>query len=264
MQLIDRVIGSYEQIIAAHRRKLRQPNRIVYVAGIHPAFDLDIQRLISWSIQGDNQITDPFTVRLDIDDDATPMFDTRKAAEDALGDFEDTDKPEYLVYRSFREQPLEPEANEVYMIGMDPYSRGPIRAWWRDDVAQNPTLTRAGRNERWVGSKRVLGIYNHRLRSQAAVDRALRCVVPRVSAYRYVAEIGADFRRLKNGCPVLGGSLLKVWGRGTYVVQSVPSVDPEVEPDKRFREGEEGGSGERWRPAKYVCERLKPWSDPEN
>jgi len=262
MQLIDRVIGTYEQIIAAHRRKLKRPNRIVYAAGVVPVgFDLDIQRLIAWSVQGDNQITDPLAVRLDIDDDATLLFDTRERAENALSGFDIEDRPEFHVWRTWRQTPLEPEANEVYVVGVDPFSRGPIRAWWRDDVAQNPTLPRSGRGANWLGEKRVLGIFNHRLTSQKAVNRALRCVVPRVSSYRYIAEMGCEMLRLPNGCPLTGGDKIKAYGKGTWVIQSIPSIDIELDPDVRYREGEDGGIDEKWRPATYVMERLKPWTE---
>jgi hypothetical protein len=124
-----------------------------------------------------------------------------------------------------------------------------------------PTLAPSARGDRWVGEKRVLGIYNTRLRSIAALRRGLAVVVPRVAEYRHLGELGCEMLRLPDGAPVWSGDLIKVQDHGTYVVMSIPHIDLEVEPDGSYLEsdGSEGDSS-HWRPAIYNLERLKAWT----
>jgi hypothetical protein len=265
MNLIDRLAGAtVDAIAAAHRRRLKSPSRsrFIEVGNKVDAFRpfSDLEALLNGNLAHDEQVTDGFGVRTDLGDPATLVFRTREDAEAALGELGVDDKAEYHVARKFKPTILEPEANEVWMVGMDPYSKAPIRCYWKDSEAQDPTVAPSARNSRWIGEKRVLGIYNSRLRSVAAVKRALKIEVPRVSEYTHLAELECDMLRLPDGSPVWGDDLIWVQDHGTYVVKAIPHIDLELEPDRTYLRAGDGRDG-HWRPATYTLLRIKPPED---
>jgi hypothetical protein len=117
-----------------------------------------------------------------------------------------------FVYRSFSEEVVEPEGNEMYLTGIDYATGRPLVAARRDTASIEPTTAVSLRPDNWYGEPLTIGDYNPALSSNALLDGAADILEDRLFT----------FRRLPNwGCEMLfytgaSGAKVPVW-RGDVV-----------------------------------------------
>lgn len=184
------------------------------------------------------------------------LYESLNQAAD-LGD--DQYEPYNQVFQSFTEKPAgPPECNEVWLLGQDPISYQPLRAVWRDIVAQDPTIPVRSRPEWWTGDVRVLAIANAALTNFDVMLRAMRQIVPRVARIRRIAEVTGPMIRIEDGLPAWRGVQGWVYGKGHYVINSF-SVSVVRDPS-HGDDADETSFTE----ARYTLERLRKWEEVES
>lgn len=151
-----------------------------------------------------------------------------------------------LLFRSYSDEVLEPEANDIWVTGLDPYTRRPIQAHKADYASQDPTTPVHLRPENWLGEVRKYGLFDSTITSQEALERAANILYDRLTTYRVIAEFTADFLVKEDGFPVWRGDVVRLEGLGDYRVKSFSA--------QFVREPKTGEFV--WRPTRYVAERL--------
>lgn len=150
------------------------------------------------------------------------------------------------VLRSWRERRLEPEANDIWVIGMDRATQRPIMAHAADDASQDPTTPPSARPENWLGEVRKYSWRDDSLNTQALVNRCAELLYSRLTPVRVLAEFEAEMILRENGVPVWRGDVLEVEGRGLWRVVSFST---------QFVL--ESGDTEPSRPSRYVVEQIQ-------
>lgn len=146
-----------------------------------------------------------------------------------------------FVYRSFREETLEPEANEVWVTGFDWNARRPIQAHLADVTSQDATIPPPDRPPNWLGEIRSFSLSDPGLATDALVERAARAQFARLSQPRLIGEWQADLTLDAEEVPVWRGDVVELAGIGRFRVQSLAM---------RVAAGE--GPLPRWRPTTYT------------
>lgn len=153
-----------------------------------------------------------------------------------------------FTYRSYDEELLEPEANDIWVTGRDLRTGRPLVGHKPDTESQDPTKPKAARPDNWLGEVRKYGLYDGSITSQAAVNRAVDILFNRLTPQRIVAEFTTDFMVKPDGVPVWRGDVVTLAGRGDFRIKSF-STDWVREPDT--------SAGFCWRPTKYVAELVQ-------
>lgn len=97
------------------------------------------------------------------------------------------------VYRSYRERRLEPEANLINVVGLEPSTRRPILVSMADERSLDPTLPRASRPENWLGEPRSYGFGDPGITTVAVAERAASELYQKLTWPRWLAEIECEF-----------------------------------------------------------------------
>lgn len=147
-----------------------------------------------------------------------------------------------------RSSTIEPEANEIHVIGEEPGGR-PIHVQWPDagapNPAQDPTLVEAARPANWTGERWLLEVYNPNANTESLARRVLQAYVDRCGYGIHEIEFDAE------------------WNPAVTVWQSV-TLDGDARYDGDWTitgfsvsfEREEQVSGERLRPCTYRAMRY--------
>ncbi len=145
---------------------------------------------------------------------------------------------------------LEPEANEVWVMGLDPRTFLPIVARYKDTDSQDPTLPPSARPDNWLGEIRKAGYGQKILSTQTAVNAACTLLASRLTVRRYLAEFSCEMMfDASTGLPIWRGDVVTLPDGNDYRIVSL-SVTWDVEdPDTA------NGSA-NVRTATYVAEKL--------
>jgi len=142
----------------------------------------------------------------------TPDYTLYRSDTDAVAASADPED----VYMSYSEVPLEIEANEVWVTGVDPRTGKIVRAYDRDDASQNPATAPSSRADNWVGEIRYMGVIDGRYNSEAACADGVASILPLVSARHFAGDCDVPKMLFKgSGAPVWRGDMLELDGART-------------------------------------------------
>jgi len=153
------------------------------------------------------------------------------------------------IFRGYSDQPLEPEANDIWVIGRDLRTGLPLVGHKADTNGQNPSTPPDSRPGGWLGEIRKYGIYDATISDQNAVDQCINVLYDRLTAQRIVAEFTSDFLLKPDGTPIWRGDIVTLDGYGDFRIKGF-STNFEREPNSSE------GSNYWWRPTKYICEQI--------
>lgn len=136
------------------------------------------------------------------------------------GGFDATDAYKH-VYRKFREEPIEPEANDIRVTGWDPKARRPIQSHKEDFVAQLVGTEPSARDENWQGEPLLYGLVDGGITTQAICDEVCERLYERLTPIRRLSEIEAEFQFADDSLAIWPGDLIELFGKGVYVVNSL-------------------------------------------
>lgn len=109
---------------------------------------------------------------------------------------------------------LQPEANDIYVVGRDPRSLLPIVGHFRDHASIDPTVAPPNRPPDWVGEIRAYSWVDPSLTREGDVAYALGNFADVLPRRRFVAQMRSQFLRRPDGAPLWRGDVLTVKGAG--------------------------------------------------
>lgn len=176
------------------------------------------------------------------------LYETVQDAIDASAALPDFSDHVQHTYRSYDQQTLEPECNDVWVIGRDLRTGKPLIGHKADTASQDPTIAVSLRPDNWLGEVRKYGLYDGSICSEDAVNQAVDILFNRLTIPRLIAEFTSDFLIKADGTPVWRGDVITLDGRGDYRIRSISTEfvrEPDNSPVSAF-----------WRPTKYTAELL--------
>lgn len=152
------------------------------------------------------------------------------------------------VMRSYQTQLLEPEANDIYVMGIDPRTRKPIVAHKADLAGQAVTAAVTARPANWLGTVRKYAWIDPSITTVGLALACLELLYARLTPQRHIVEFECEY-------------LPGVW-RGD-LIQLVPQSGTPINVRiKTFRgafehlgtSADSSGPDAVWRPCTYVAE----------
>jgi len=148
-----------------------------------------------------------------------------------------------VLYRSLKVRVLEPEANDLALIGVDARSERPILVRARDAASADPTAAVGDRPSNWLGRIKRLAYGDRSLATPTSCALAAEQLFDRLSTARTIVEFESEF---------LDG----LWLGDLVTLQGAPGFGNLTVRLKaisaRFRQVGAGAS--TWRPTRYVGE----------
>lgn len=173
--------------------------------------------------------------------------------------------PHHFVYRGdFVKRTVKADVNELWVVGYDPSSGQPLKAWYADEKSQDPQALRSTWEDNHWGEALIGAFYSTNIQSMTACLRTLKTLIPRSCYPRHFASMEGDFMRFEDRHPVWGDDLLAVHGHGYYRILSY-DADVISVPSERWLEGEWNGETDPTQEiaAHYQLERLYEWPPEE-
>lgn len=141
-----------------------------------------------------------------------------------------------FVYHDWTETRLRVEANDVRVTGFDPIARRVIQARYFDPDSADPTLAPEDRPDNWEGEHLPLGLWDPKITTQAACERACGILAGRTVDRRVVGAFSAEFARKPLeaglGLPLWKGAVVDLHGKGTYRLNTLEADWIVNEPDE--------------------------------
>jgi hypothetical protein len=160
--------------------------------------------------------------------------------------------PRY-VYRTYRETHLEPEANDITVVGRHPRTGTALIAHWADVVSQDMTLAPGDRPANWLGEPRRYGLVEPQvITTQEMANYALAVLVNRLPKVRRMGEWECDLLGKLDGAMVWRGDPVRLDGIGIFRVNTLSA-------DDLSREHAASWVGDQdmvWRPTLYTGEYI--------
>ena len=122
------------------------------------------------------------------------------------------------VFRSYHEQTVLCEANEIRVKGMNPKTQKPIYTVYQDTASQDPTLIPSARPDNWVGEPWLYAWIDPALTTLYDGFWACAQLAARLTPKRTFGEWTSDFLLFANGQPVWRNDLVRLVGIGTFRV----------------------------------------------
>ena len=123
--------------------------------------------------------------------------------------------------REFREQYLEPEANDISVIGQDPRTGKGIRANYQDVLSMEVGAAPASRPDNWLGERRRYALSDPAFTTQEACNWSCALLAERLTPSRRMGEWVCDMILGPTGLPLWRGDVVKVDGHGRYRIWSI-------------------------------------------
>lgn len=118
-----------------------------------------------------------------------------------------------LVY-AITEQPEEPEANQVVVVGWDPGAKRYLTDQYDDVASQTPGTAVASRPENWRGQLVSVQYLDDDLTTQDAVERTTDILEERLTVSRIPVILTCPMLIKPDGVPIWRGDLLEVKNQG--------------------------------------------------
>lgn len=161
----------------------------------------------------------------------------------------------FRIYNSFQQTVLEPEANDLNVLGWDPRLQRPIHRHYADTASQDPTTAAASRPDNWLGEVRQYGLQDAAITTDDALVRAVDLLKNRLCVARKMVQFEAQLIVLTGNVPLWRGQTVALngLGAGLYVIESLSC---------EFRK--EPKTGDDWisRPTNYVARYIGVWPEP--
>lgn len=162
---------------------------------------------------------------------ATPSVTLYEDIDDAIAAGLTRAQGEHRTIRSLVRHGIAPEANQVIVLGMSPYSGRVILSQDNDTASQTPTTAPSARPVTWRGRvHRVLEV-DPSLKTQASADGVQSILFDRLTSERYLVDWTSDFLIVAStGRPLWTGDVVRLYkkGRATYEdyrIVGMPRVD---------------------------------------
>ena len=132
------------------------------------------------------------------------------------------DERTLLLINKFHEATVDPEANDLFVVGMNPRTRLPIVLHNADAPAKDPTLSPSLRPDNWVGESLGYSWVNPYLTTEAICQNCLDLLYQRLTPRRFMAEWDSDLLIDPNtDFPVWKGDVVTIFGRGDYRITTL-------------------------------------------
>jgi hypothetical protein len=162
---------------------------------------------------------------------ATPSITLYEDIADAVAAGLTSAQAEHRTIRKMVRHGIPPEANQVIVLGMSPYSGRVILSQDNDTASQTPTTAPSARPVTWRGRvHRVLEI-DPSLKTQSEVDDVQGVLTDRLTSERYLIDWTSDFLVVSStGRPLWTGDVVRIYldGAATYEdyrIVGMPRVD---------------------------------------
>lgn len=167
------------------------------------------------------------------------------------GGFATLDEQRTVVYQEESVSVLEPEANEFWVIGIDPRTLKPIAAAQIDEAAQDVDTVPSARPANWWGEPRPAGLFDGTVRNSETAENIAQTTLATIGQLRKSREIRTEFNMFlkEDGVPLWRGDCVELFGEGDFIVVAGPSTEIELEP-----EGDSGRDAWFCRPSVYVLQ----------
>lgn len=150
------------------------------------------------------------------------LYPTVEAARDAGH----TSHPERHVWRSYRESPLEPEANEIRITGWDARRRRPFQVFWEDEASKDPSLASTARPDNHLGCPREVAYLEPMIVNEDVGERMINRLIPRLATIRRPAEWRSELIVYESAgvpLPAWPGDCVELVDLGTYRINTLSS-----------------------------------------
>lgn len=183
-----------------------------------------------------------------------PALVLYRSIEDAVtvGGYSESDAWMFVV-RNWNTETIEPEANEIWVTGVDPRTGRPLVAVYSDDESKEPGTAPDLRPSNWLGQIRRYGIKDTNLSSMDACIRAAELLAKRLIPARKLDEFDAEILNWVDGFTIWRSALLGIYQNGEILKTRVMRFKGDWEKDPTTNDT--SNQGARWRPCHYVCER---------
>lgn len=125
------------------------------------------------------------------------------------------------VVRRYQEHVLQPEANEIRVIGRDPRTELPIVAVYTDTASQSPGTAPADRPANWLGEPRKYSWVNPAIIDQDTANWCCTLLAQRLTPVRRMAEWECEMLWRPDGAPAWRGDCVCINGTATYRIDSL-------------------------------------------
>ena len=150
------------------------------------------------------------------------------------------------VCRKYKETILEPESNDVWVMGFHPHTKLPIVAHYAATASQNPLLSPGLRPDNWMGEPVRYAWVDPAIVTQEACAWAAAVLGERLTRIRRMAEWESNLLVKSDGVPIWRGDVVRIVGKGLFRVNTI-SCRFELENQNRTL----------WRPAVYTGEWIE-------
>lgn len=156
------------------------------------------------------------------------------------------------VFQGFHEAILEPEANELYVTGIDPRTGRPIVKAVRDAASMDPATVVGSRPSNWVGEVLTVGYYDPALMDDAAVSAAATLMQTRLFRVRRVVEWQSEMLfEAATDLPLWRGDVVRlVFSDASYKDYRITAFSATLKSEHNV------GTSKHTRPARYTGEEL--------
>lgn len=124
------------------------------------------------------------------------------------------------VYRSYRQEKLEPEANDIRVTGWDIRDGRAIQSHKIDLDSVDVTLAPSLQPSNWLGEVRHYGYVSVNLTSQDACNRACEYLYNHLTPSIYLSQIHCEFLVNSSDIPIWKGKNIYLYGIGKFRIVS--------------------------------------------
>lgn len=236
--------GGFNLIIKAGERasevldRLRSSYAPLHNFDFVPTYDGVIARLADATALGD-----------------TPLLTLYTSADDAYAywiseGYTDQEAGELIPRRAIQvldEKIIEPEANDVYVIGMDRRKLRPLIARKSSETDSDPTTPPSLRGDNWLGEIRRYSWVDNTLTTIDVCETACDLLYQRLAHRRELIEVKVDWILDVGGLPLWRGDVVTIDGLGDYRIISFNTTYELFDSADRYR---------HWAETRYVMEKI--------
>lgn len=191
--------------------------------------------------------------------DLWPTIDEAAASFEAAGE----DAAEALrlaaikgTYRTSDQSTLEPEANVIFVTGMDKRDGKPIQSYIFNAASLDPATAPEERDSAWIGEERLFGWVDQVLSSRKALDAGAEILADRLFPSRTMIETENGFLTGTDLIALWRGDGIQLHGIGLCMIASF-DCDFVKSPKPADAEAETAEDNWEWQDARYNTELIE-------